>query len=96
MTHQRVTVHFTGTVQGVGFRYATQRLAEGHPVSGFVQNLKDGRVLLVIEGTAEDTRVFLEALVDQMRQFIRDHQVKFGEATGEFGRPGVDSLRVKR
>jgi len=37
------TVHYSGQVQGVGFRYTTLLLARGYDVSGSVQNLADAR-----------------------------------------------------
>ena len=40
-------------VQGVGFRFFTQRAAERLRVSGFVRNLRDGRVEVFVMGTAE-------------------------------------------
>ena len=40
-------------VQGVGFRFFTQRVAERLHVSGFVRNLHDGRVEVLAMGTAE-------------------------------------------
>ena len=40
-------------VQGVGFRFFTQRAAEKLHVSGFVRNLCDGRVEVFVIGTAE-------------------------------------------
>jgi len=40
-------------VQGVGFRFYTQRIAEKLRVSGFVRNLRDGRVEVFAIGTAE-------------------------------------------
>ena len=46
----RNTVHYTGHVQGVGFRYTTTTIAGKHNVAGYVQNLPDGRVRLVAEG----------------------------------------------
>jgi len=40
-------------VQGVGFRFYTQRIAEKQRVSGFVRNLRDGRVEVFAIGTVE-------------------------------------------
>jgi acylphosphatase len=34
----------SGAVQGVGYRFFTQRAAARHQVLGYVRNLKDGRV----------------------------------------------------
>ncbi len=41
----------SGTVQGVGFRFFTQRAAARHQVVGYVRNLPDGRVEAYVEGT---------------------------------------------
>ena len=40
-------------VQGVGFRFYTQRIAEKVRVSGFVRNLRDGRVEVLAIGTPD-------------------------------------------
>lgn len=39
-----------GLVQGVGFRYATQREALGLGLTGYVRNVPDGTVEIVAEG----------------------------------------------
>jgi acylphosphatase len=43
----------SGIVQGVGFRYFAQHAAERLHVSGYVRNLKDGRVEVYAIGTDE-------------------------------------------
>jgi acylphosphatase len=39
-----------GEVQGVGYRYFAQRSAARHQVRGYVRNLEDGRVEVLVEG----------------------------------------------
>jgi acylphosphatase len=41
----------SGLVQGVGFRFFTQRAAARHQVLGYVKNLKDGRVEAFVQGS---------------------------------------------
>jgi len=48
----------SGAVQGVGFRYFTQRVAARHQVTGYVRNLPDGRVEAVAEGSPENVEAF--------------------------------------
>jgi acylphosphatase len=43
----------SGMVQGVGFRYFTQDAAEKLRLSGFVRNLRDGRVEVFAIGTPQ-------------------------------------------
>ena len=53
----------SGMVQGVGFRYFTQDAAETLRISGFVRNLRDGRVEVFAIGTAQqhgELRAMLE------------------------------------
>jgi len=66
----RRTTYFSGQVQGVGFRYTTQRIAAAFEVSGFVRNLPDGRVEVVAEGEIAEIDGFHLALGKEMRANI--------------------------
>ncbi|HEX9784893.1 MAG TPA: acylphosphatase [Opitutaceae bacterium] len=70
-TVSRSIVHFIGHVQGVGFRYQTFQTAKEYEVSGFVQNLPDGRVLMEAEGDAEEVDQFVAAVSDRMSGYVR-------------------------
>ena len=48
----------SGEVQGVGFRFFTQRAAARHQVLGYVRNLKNGRVEAYVEGDANAVEEF--------------------------------------
>jgi acylphosphatase len=66
-----VTVHFTGHVQGVGFRYSTLQVAKEFEVAGFVKNLDDGRVYLEAEGRPTVVDEFIVAVGDRMHGYVR-------------------------
>jgi acylphosphatase len=65
------TVYFSGHVQGVGFRYSTLQVAKEFDVSGYVQNLPDGRVLLEAEGRAQVVDEFVAAVAERMHGHVR-------------------------
>lgn len=50
----------SGMVQGVGFRFFTQRVAARHQVSGYVKNLPDGRVEAFVQGSSKAVAAFHE------------------------------------
>ena len=52
----------SGSVQGVGFRYFAQNVAEKLHLSGFVRNLHDGRVEAFACGTVKQLDEFRAAL----------------------------------
>ena len=64
-------VWYAGRVQGVGFRAQTLEVARGFEVTGFVQNLPDGRVYVHAEGSDREIDAFLAALAKHMEGHIR-------------------------
>ena len=80
----RIEVHYSGHVQGVGFRYTARSLARGFDVAGFVRNLPDGGVQLVVEATPDEARRFLDALASQLRHYVTSAPETIGPATGRF------------
>lgn len=52
----------SGRVQGVGFRYFTQRKAKERGLTGWVRNLEDGRVEVLAFGPESELEQFMLVL----------------------------------
>lgn len=60
MTNQTTELmRYRGRVQGVGFRYTVRRIATNHPITGYVKNLPDGSVELVVQGSPQAINALL-------------------------------------
>lgn len=53
----------SGIVQGVGYRFFAQRSAARHQVKGYIQNLADGRVEALVEGSEKAVEAFKQDLL---------------------------------
>ena len=85
MKRSRLSVLYSGRVQGVGFRFTVKMTATGFEVTGTVRNLPDGRVELVAQGAPEELDAFRRAIQDsEVGRFIRQEEATWGEASGEF------------
>jgi acylphosphatase len=85
MARQCLQIHYSGRVQGVGFRYTVKSLASGFEVTGTVRNLADGRVTLVAEGERSELDAFAGAIrASELGYFIRQEEVEWGEAGHRF------------
>ncbi|MHC4957146.1 MAG: acylphosphatase [Planctomycetota bacterium] len=84
MRQERRTIHFSGTVQGVGFRYRTIQAVEGLSITGYVRNLPDGRVRLVLEGDPEQADLALVRIRGLLGRLIRGEECAVETPTGEF------------
>ncbi len=82
---ERAHVFYSGRVQGVGFRYTAEALAQELELSGWVKNTRDGRVELVCEGPKEDVEMLLERIrKSAMGPHIKNADVNWKKATQEF------------
>lgn len=78
-------IHFSGHVQGVGFRATTRQLARGLAVCGYVMNLSDGRVRLMAEGTKAELDRLERLIGEHLGPNIHDTTRDVRPATGQFG-----------
>lgn len=81
---ERRTIFFSGRVQGVGFRWTTERCLEGLVLQGYVRNLPDGRVELVLEGQPADIDEGLGRIRAALARNIDAEAAEAGPVTGEF------------
>ena len=81
---ERRRVVYTGRVQGVGFRYTACRLAQGHAVTGFVRNLRDGNVELVVEGSTAEVNGLLNDITAAMSGYIQETRTTHEQPSGQF------------
>ena len=90
MNHVQLHAFFSGRVQGVGFRWQTQAFARKLGLSGWVRNLPDGRVELVVEGERHLLDDFLTALEKEFRGCVTERNVQTRPAAG-----GLASFEIR-
>lgn len=67
----RLFLVFEGTVQGVGFRWTTQELANESGVTGWVENMPDGTVEAELQGTGRAVASVLGGIRNQFEDARR-------------------------
>lgn len=77
-------VYYSGRVQGVGFRFTAQRLARQLAVTGWVRNLPDGRVEMIVESERLAVDTYLARLAEVMGRNIESIQQNEEPASGGF------------
>jgi acylphosphatase len=81
----RARVIITGKVQGVYFRQNTRIVANRHKVTGWVQNLRDGRVEAVLEGNEMNVSEVIEWFyAGPPKAIVNDVQIKYEDYMDEF------------
>ena len=77
---KRIHLYISGSVQGVGFRWHAERIARRiNDVTGFVRNLNDGRVEVVIEGD----EIFLYQFKKDLEEGILNRNIDHVETIDE-------------
>ncbi len=82
--NKRLHAYYSGSVQGVGFRYTALHTAVSLNLTGWVKNLKCGRVEIMCEGKEADLEAFAQKIDDILGRYVRDKDVDWSEATNEF------------
>ncbi len=83
-------IRYSGKVQGVGFRATALKLAEDLPVRGYVQNLSDGGVELLVEGSEDGIQTLLYRIQEKMGHLIQ------GQVEEDSLRQGFVDFQIKR
>ncbi len=82
---KNIHIFYAGRVQGVGFRFTAEETAQRLGVTGWVKNLRDGRVEMVAEAEEEILAQFLDDMrTGSMRNFIHGVEVFWANATDQF------------
>lgn len=81
----RAHVFIQGKVQGVYFRQNTMIVAARYGVTGWVRNLKDGRVEVILEGSEIDVGKVIEwCRVGPAKAIVNDFVIEYQSYIGEF------------
>ena len=80
-----VRIIVTGRVQGVGFRYYVYRSMEKYPVTGYVRNLWNGDVEVLLEGYKDVIESVIPAITrGPCSSYVSGADVEWGEYTGKY------------
>ncbi|MEK7517890.1 MAG: acylphosphatase [Patescibacteria group bacterium] len=90
MTIRQAQVFISGFVQGVGFRQFIKKSALKIGVKGWVRNLEDGRVEVVLQGRMED----IEKIIQLCRQGPFLAEVKFVDVIWEENKKKFDAFAI--
>ena len=86
MAIKRAHIYISGRVQGVWFRATAQGVAIDANLTGWVRNLRDGRVEIVAEGKEPDLQELVTwGDIGSDAAEVDDVEVSWTDPTHEFG-----------
>ncbi len=87
---KRAHIIVKGLVQGVFFRASTRRIAKSLGLKGYVKNLENGNVEIIVEGNEEAIKELINfAKKGPEPAEVRDINIKYEEPKNEFESFGV-------
>jgi len=87
---KQLHVYYSGRVQGVGFRFSAEDVARDLGVTGWVKNLRDGRVEILAEAEEDVLKDFLARLDRTFSRYIQDTDLDWRDASGRFNDFGIE------
>ncbi|MFH1771413.1 MAG: acylphosphatase [Candidatus Omnitrophota bacterium] len=69
-------IFYSGLVQGVGFRFTARHLAKINKLKGWVKNLPDGRVEIIVQGPIGALANFLDQINQEFSSNITNIQAE--------------------
>ncbi|HOY09203.1 MAG TPA: acylphosphatase [Candidatus Omnitrophota bacterium] len=85
--HERLVqahIFYSGIVQGVGFRYTVRGYASRLGLQGWVRNLHDGRVEILVEGYPAGVENLMMEVEEYFSESISKRELFYGDPAGEF------------
>ncbi len=67
---------FSGSVQGIGFRFTAFNIANQYQLTGFVRNLPDGTVEMLAQGNPDDITNCIRDIQESFTGYITDTNIE--------------------
>ena len=78
----RKQITYSGNVQGVGFRWKVLQISKLYSITGYVQNLANGKVELLTEGQENHVEEMIKKVASELKNYwiTQEHEDKPGES----------------
>jgi len=86
----RISLKYRGRVQDVGFRWRVSQIAKSFPCTGYVKNLPDGSVELLIEGEKYEAQRMVQTINLEMKGFWYEKTMDEREVDSQFVDFGIE------
>ena len=96
MSERQAKINITGRVQGVGFRPFIYRMAVRNNLLGYVINLGDAGVEIIVEGLSKNIEQFLVDVEENAPEVseIENIKTEYREYTGKYSNFIIDKSKI--